>query len=71
MTDRVNALTVVLDRDIRVDDVEAIANAIRQLRHVADVVQNVASMSDHIAETRAKMDLEKKLWAVLCPDRKP
>jgi hypothetical protein len=48
MTDRYNALTVVLEHDIRDDDAEAVANAIRQLRRVLSVSGNVADMGDHI-----------------------
>ena len=37
MTDRVNTLTVVLERPIRDDDVQPIVDAIRQMRHVLSV----------------------------------
>lgn len=37
MTDRVRTLTVVLDQDIRTDDVQVIVDAISMLRYVSSV----------------------------------
>ena len=54
MTDRYNALTVVMEKDMRDDDAEALIAAIRQLRGVLSVSGNVA-------------DLGQKLWSVLYP----
>lgn len=67
MTDRYNALTVVLEKDIRDDDAEALLAAIRQLRGVLSVSGNVADMDDHIAQERVRHDLGQKLWDVLHP----
>ena len=67
MTDRYNALTVVLEKDIRDDDAEALLAAIRQLRGVLSVSGNVADMGDHIAQERARRDHGEKLWRVLYP----
>lgn len=67
MTDRYNALTVVLDRDIRSDDAEAIINAIRQIRGVLAVDPHVADMADHVAVARVRAELTEKLWGVLHP----
>lgn len=69
MTDRLNALTVVLDKDIRVDDAEALISAIRQLRGVASVTGNVSDINTHIAQERARIDLGSKLWEVLYPKK--
>ena len=38
MTDRYDAFTVVLERNIRTDDAEPVLAAIRQLRGVLDVI---------------------------------
>ena len=67
MTDRINYLTVALEKDTRDDDAEALLNAIRQLRGVADVKPNVVNSGDWLAETRVRQDLADKLWAVLRP----
>jgi len=66
MTDRYNALTVVLDHDIRSDDAEVLVSAIKQLRGVLNVIPNVVeNLTDEIAEARVRQELSKKLWAVL------
>ncbi len=69
MTDRYNALVVVLDGDIRSDDAEPIINAIRQLKRVISVTGNVADTDSHVAEMRARFELEQKLLAALRPDK--
>lgn len=65
MTDRYNALTVVLDRDIRDDDAECILNAIRMIKGVRSVTGNVADVESHIAEQRVRHELGQKLMGVL------
>ena len=67
MTDRFNALTVVMERDMREDDAEAILSAIRQLRGVLSVSGHVADITAHLAEERARHELREKLMAVLYP----
>lgn len=67
MTDRYNTLTVVLEKDIRDDDAEALLTAIRQLRGVLSVSGNVADLTAHMAEERSKRELGDKLWQVLYP----
>lgn len=67
MTDRFNALTVVLENDMRDDDAEALIAAIRQLRGVLSVSGNVADPSDFISQQRARHELGDKLWHVLYP----
>jgi hypothetical protein len=65
MTDRYNALTVVLERDIRDDDAEQILAAIRCLRGVLSVTGNVVDIADHVARERAVSEIGEKLWRVL------
>lgn len=65
MTDRYNAFTVVLERDIRSDDAEDIINAIKHIRGVLSVKPHTSNMADTIAEDRVRADLIKKLWDVL------
>jgi hypothetical protein len=67
MTDRYNAITVVLERDTRDDDAAALLNAIRQLRGVLSVSGNVANLDSHIAQERARHSLGEELWHVLYP----
>ena len=65
MTDRVHSLTVVLDHDIRADDVQGIIDAILHIKHVADVATNVTDVTTLMAETRAKQDLRTKIFNAL------
>lgn len=65
MTDRTRLLTVMLDDEYRVDDVEAIVHAIRMTKGVAKVEINVANASDWLAYSRARSELEKRLWDAL------
>lgn len=67
MTDRYNALTIVLDRDIRDDDAQHIINAIEMLRGVISVTPNVVDISDHVAEQRVRRELGQKLLDILYP----
>ena len=65
MTDRINGLFVVLEHDIRTDDVEAVVNAIQMIHHVLEVKKHVVDFDSHIASTRAKNELREKLWELL------
>lgn len=65
MTDRVNALTVVLRTDMRDDDAQSTIAAILQLRAVLSVTPNVADVSDHVARQRVKFEVTNKLLGAL------
>jgi len=65
MTDRYNALVVVLGKNIRDDDAKPIIDAIHMIRGVTSVHGNVADMDAYIAEQRARAALEAKLLKVL------
>lgn len=65
MTDRFNALTIVLDRDIRSDDAQSVIDAIKMVRGVQSVTPNIADMTDHIAYVRARGEIAAKLFEVL------
>ena len=65
MTDRYNALTVVLATDVRDDDAEALLSAIRQFRGVVSVTGNVTDPASHVAQQRARHELETKLLEAL------
>lgn len=67
MTDRAHSLTVVLQRDMRLDDIEDTMNAIRCLRNVAEVSPIVADVVSHMATIRAKQELFEQLLLVCKP----
>lgn len=60
MTDRINQLTVILERDMRDDDVEGLMQAILLLRGVLNVRPIV---EDQVAQERR--ELTPKLYSVL------
>lgn len=69
MTDRIHSLTVVLERDIREDDIEPLILSIKMLRHVLDVKEHVADAVSHMAEERARHELGEKILAVIYPKK--
>lgn len=65
MTDRTRCLTVILDKEYRVDDVQAITHAISMMKGVLSVDINIQDWNTHSAIMTAKRDLEKKMWEIL------
>lgn len=62
MTDRVKGFTVTLDKDIRIDDVEVILNAIAMIKHVAHVEPSISTSDDHFAQQRLRWELRDKFY---------
>jgi hypothetical protein len=69
MTDRLNALVVALDADIREDDAQVLISAIKQMRGVLNVEGHVATIDSWVAQERARQELTGKLWDVLHPKK--
>ena len=65
MSRTLNALTVVLEHDMREENAEPLINAIRMLRGVVSVDTHVADMESHLAKTQAKHELRMKIFEVL------
>lgn len=65
MTDRVNALIVVLKKDMRDDDVQRIKGAIACFEHVLSVTNNVRDVGDLVAYERAKREITDRLMMEL------
>lgn len=61
MTDRIKALVVTLEPDVRSDDAEAIIHAIRMMRRVASVDPLVDQIDDLTARRRVRHELADKL----------
>lgn len=68
MTDRVKGFWVALDDDIRVDDIEPVLSAVRQLRGVVGVTTSIVSAEDFMARERVRHQLGTELLAVLYPE---
>lgn len=65
MTDRYNALIVVLSHDLRADDYEAVVSAIKQLRNVICVTGNVTDINSFVADQRAILAWKNKFEKML------
>lgn len=69
MTDRLYAVTVLFDRDIREDDAQQIIDAISMIKGVSKVGKHVTNVELWAATERARMELTSKLWEVLHPKK--
>jgi len=67
--DRVNALTVVLDKDYREDDIQAMVDAISLFKGVITVKYDVAGPETYIAIQRAKNELRSRILDIILGDR--
>jgi len=67
MSDRLNSLTVVLEKEMKIDDVEPIINAIKMIRGVANTLPGVATSEGQIAREMARLDLIGKVYKLLNP----
>ena len=66
MSDRTLMLTVVLNKDYRIeDDAKQIGQAIMMIRGVASVRANVADPQDYMAIENAKRELREKIGEIL------
>ena len=65
MTDRYTTLTVVLDREIREDDAEAIIGAIRMVKGVLRVKGNIPDIGHYAAVELAKSEIRKEIMDIL------
>ncbi len=65
MTDKVHSLTLVLDGDIREDDLEPLIQALRQFRLVVEVETNVADAASFTYQCRADVQMNQFFVAML------
>ena len=65
MTDRINSVTVVLERDIRIDDAQRIIDAIAMVSGVIKVEVGVVNSGDYIARERAKAELRTQIYKLI------
>lgn len=65
MTDRIKGFTIVLKKDIRDDDFEAIGKAVEMIKGVAKVEPSISTGDDWMNRERVKMELQNKLWEVI------
>ena len=62
MTDRVKGCIVTFNRDIRVDDVECIVEAIKMIKGVSSVNLSVTNIDDHMNRHRVMSEVKSKFY---------
>jgi len=67
MTAKINMIFVLLEKDIREDQIDPLMHAIKMVKGVLDVEKHIANPQDWLAETRAKNELGQKLLEVIYP----
>lgn len=67
MTDRIFALTVALEENIRTDDIENLITAIKTLKGVLNVESHVTDITLYTTQERVRRELGEKLWEILYP----
>lgn len=67
MTDKIHALTVALEVDMRSEDAEPLIAAIRMLRGVISVTTHISEPSLYVIENRVRHNLIEKLLEVMKP----
>jgi len=65
MPDRYRSLTVVLEEDFLLEDIEPLMNAILQFKNVISIAPEVAKPGEYAARVRAKRDLKKQILDLL------
>ena len=65
MTDKVKGFTVTLEKDISIDDVEVILNAVKMIKGIAHVEPSISTPNDHFARQRVKMEIREKMWNII------
>ena len=68
MTNKINALTVVLDKTITTTEAEKISEAIKIISGVVSVDLNVANAMSHIAYETARQDILGKIKTIFNKD---
>ena len=67
MTDHYHSIAVVLEKDIRDDDVKLIIDALKMVKGVLSAKPHVSNFESYMAKERAKKEYAAKLWKVLYP----
>lgn len=67
MSDRTNVITVVLEKEIKVEDSKRLVDAISMMKGVLSATPEVADFNDHMAIERARHEIGSKLFEVVFP----
>jgi len=65
MIDKIKGITITLESDIRVDDIEYLLNTFKMLRGVATAEPIIVTSQDYFARERLKIEMRKKLLKII------
>ena len=65
MTARINSFTVILEKDMREDDAEALKSALSMMKGVLSVEKNISDILGTVSYSRAKHEIMNKLTELL------
>lgn len=65
MSNRINGYIVILEQDCRDDNAKATLEAIKRIKGVLDVKENISTADEIIAETRIRQEFKEKLWKLI------
>lgn len=66
MVNRINALVITLEKNVREDDIQDTITAIKCIKNVLGVEINIsAPMQEHVTKERFKAELGEKFWNLL------
>ena len=72
VTERVNSLFVILEQDIREDEIKQIINLLRQIRGVSGVRKHIKdNFEEAVARSRIRTELQMKIWRLFEEGNQP
>lgn len=72
VTERVNSLFVILEQDIREDEIKQIINLLRQIRGVSGVRKHIKDhFEEAVARSRIRTELQMKIWRLFEEGNQP
>lgn len=67
MSARANTITVVREKETRIDDLDSILDSIKMIKGVATADANVTNIGDYWAVEKARWELTNKMWEGIYP----
>ena len=67
MTDRVKAIIITLEEDVRIDNtyLDSLINVLREVKGIANIEMSLTTTDDYINREKIKSEMKKKLYEVL------
>lgn len=69
MTDRIDAFIVVLEKDMRDDDVQPTLEAIKHIRGILSVTPHKMDISGYVTSARVRAELFQQILRLFYPEK--